>query len=72
MYVAFGPSSAIREADLAPHRQLPAGLTHLPHCGAYAVRIVEIERGNPRGKWLDLTASIECAEHLGSNRVNLD
>ena len=72
MYVALGPSRAIREANLAPHRQLPARLTHLPHCDGYTVRIVEIERGNPRGEWLDLTASIEGAERLGSNRLNLD
>jgi hypothetical protein len=48
--VPIRPSRAIREADLAPHRQLPAGLTHLPHCGGYAVRIFEIEGRKPLGR----------------------
>src|SRR5271166_1233116 len=70
VYVVFSPNRTISESNLSSHGHLAAGLAHLSHCGGYAVRIVEIERRNPRGKWLDLTASIEGAEHLGSNCLN--
>jgi hypothetical protein len=60
------------ETDLAPHRQLPAGHAHLPHCSGYTVCIVEIERRKPRREWLDLTAGIEGGERLGSNCLNVD
>jgi hypothetical protein len=60
------------ETDLAPHRQLPAGHAHLPHCSGYTVCIVEIERRKPRREWLDLTAGIEGGERLGGNCLNVD
>jgi len=72
VYVVFSPNRPIGESNLSSHEHLAAGLAHLPHCGGYAVRIVEIERRNPRGKWLYLKASIEGAEHLGSDRLNVD
>ena len=66
------PNRGICETDLAPHRQLPAGFAHLPHCSGYTVRIVQIERRKPRREWLDLTAGIEGGERLGSNCLNVD
>src|SRR5271165_3286131 len=72
IYVIFGPDRPIREADLATHRHLAAGLTHLPHCGCYAVRVVEIEGRKARGEWRNLTAGIEGRERLGCNRLNVD
>ena len=66
------PNRGIGEANFASHRQLPAGLAHLPHCNGYTVRIVEIERRKPRREWLNLTTDIEGGERLGSNRLNVD
>src|SRR5260221_301933 len=63
----FGPSRAIREADLASHRHLAAHLAHLPYCSSHAVSIVEIERRKARREWRDLVAGIEGGQRFGSN-----
>src|SRR5438876_11755653 len=60
----FGPSRAIREADLASHRHLAAPLAHSPYCSSHAVSIVEIERRKARREWRDLVAGIQ---RFGSN-----
>src|SRR5580692_12860796 len=72
IYVIFGPNRPIRETDLATHRHLAAGLTHLPHCSCYAVCVFEIKGRKARGKWRNLTAGIEGREHLGCDRLYVD
>src|SRR6516164_8236373 len=43
-YVVFGPNGAICESNFSSYGQLAADLAHLPQCGGYTVRIIEIER----------------------------
>src|SRR5258708_38644875 len=63
----FGPSRAIREADLASHRHLAAHLSHLPYCSSHVVSIVEIERRKALREWRDLAAGIEGGQRFGSD-----
>src|SRR5258708_26896123 len=67
----FGPSHAIREADLASHRHLAAHLAHVPYCSSHGVSIVEIERRKACREWRAHALHSRIRQILEEYRVTL-